>query len=165
MFDNLSGWKFAACEVFICAAVATVIYSVVSPIMHWNAGRPSHNGQVRMIAQNHIELVAQKDRLIVYVTDHDGNPSDLKDFKIRATIGNGTAQPMRTTAPDKTRFELPGDFQLTRNTPVLLTIERACDPATTVAFTPLNPEAPIPKELICSPPPRQTCSQAGMQHG
>lgn len=159
-----SRWKAAAKEVLTCLGIATVIglpaYGLADWWYHKDIGKPTHGGQVRMTEQNHVELVVKPDRLVIYVTDHEGRPRDLKDTIITAGVGNGgVAQPLVPTG-DNT-MELRGAFKLNKDTMVMVKVDKNCEQPELAVFSPMSPEPPLPVGLICTvPKPRPaTCRQ------
>lgn len=160
-----SRWKAAAKEVLTCLGIATVIglpaYGAADWWYHKDIGKPTHGGQVRMTEQNHVELVVKPDRLVVYVTDHEGRPSDLKDTIITAAVGNGNiAKPFIPTG--KNSMELRGTFAFSQDTMVLMTVDKNCEQPLMAVFTPMSPEPPLPLGLICTTPkPRPASCRQG----
>ncbi len=153
--EKPTGWRAAAREVAVCLGIATVIglpaYGVADWLYHREIGKPHHGGQVRMTEQNHVELVVKPDRLVVYVTDHEGRPSDLSQTLISAAIGNGsTARRFQNTGNNAA--ELPGRFVMDAQTMVMVTVDKNCEQPNTAIFTPLSPEPPLPTGLICTVP-------------
>jgi hypothetical protein len=159
-----SRWKAAAKEVLTCVGIATAIglpaYGIADWWYHKDIGKPTHGGQVRMTEQNHVELVVKPDRMVVYVTDHEGRPRDLKNTTITAGIGNGgVAQSLVPTGENT--MELRGAFKLNKDTMVMVKVDKNCEQPEMAVFTPMSPEPPLPVGLICTTPkPRPaTCRQ------
>lgn len=150
-----SRWRAAAKEILTCLSIATVIgvpaYAVADWWYHKDLGKPQHGGQVRMTEQNHVELVVNPDRLLVYVTDHEGRPSDLKDTIITAAVGNGSVA--RQLQPNGgNSMELRGQFALAKDAIVMVKVDKNCEEPQNAIFTPMTPEPPLPTGLICSTP-------------
>ncbi|MGB4101228.1 MAG: hypothetical protein WBK91_04910 [Alphaproteobacteria bacterium] len=150
-------WRFAAREIMLSAVAATAIYGVSSPVVHWYAEQPKHDGQVGTIEQNHIELVARPDQIVVYVTDHEGTPSESRGYAIRATIDADAPRRMFPTENINGRFELRESFPLQPNTRIVIDVERDCVPAGAVVFRPSPSNVITPKTVAYTPAP-QPCS-------
>ncbi len=161
-----SRWRAAAKEILACVGYAAVVglplYAAADWWYHKDIGKPHHGGQVRMTEQNHVELVVKPDRLVVYVTDHEGRPSDLRDTIISAAVGNGSvAKDMQPTGGNS--MELRGRYSaLSADTMVMVKVDKNCEQPNMAVFTPMTPEPPLPVGLICTvPKPRPaTCRQA-----
>lgn len=150
-----SRWKSAAKEALTCLGIATVIglpaYGIADWWYHKDIGKPTHGGQIRMTEQNHVELVVKPDRLVVYVTDHEGRPSDLKETMITAAVGNGSmARALQPTGGNS--MELRGQFALAKDAVVLVKVDKNCEEPQNAIFTPMSPEPPLPVGLICTTP-------------
>ena len=150
-----SRWKAAAKEILTCLGIATVIglpaYGVADWWYHKDIGKPTHGGQVRMTEQNHVELVVKPDRLVVYVTDHEGRPSDLKDTIITAAVGNGSvARALQRVGGNS--MELRGKFALAKDAIVMVKVDKNCEEPQNAIFTPMSPEQPLPTGWICIVP-------------
>ncbi len=150
-----SAWRRAAREIGVCLGIATAIglplYAAADWWYHKDLGKPQHGGQVHMTEQNHVELVARPDRMTVYVTDHEGRPSNLTDTVVTIAVGNGSsARPMLPVSGNS--LELRGQFTLNKDTMVMVTVDKSCEQPLTAVFTPMTPEPPLPAGLICTTP-------------
>lgn len=104
-----------------------------------------------MTEQNHVELVVKPDKLIVYVTDHEGRASNLNDTIITTAVGNGSAaQAMHPSGNNS--MELAGRFNLNKDTMVMVTVDKNCEQPNMAIFTPMSPEPPLPTGLMCITP-------------
>ncbi|MBI5462675.1 MAG: hypothetical protein HY941_10875, partial [Gammaproteobacteria bacterium] len=50
----------------------------------------AHGGQVRMAGAYHVEAVLERQKLVLYVTDHADRPQATHGWQGRATVLNGT---------------------------------------------------------------------------
>lgn len=104
-----------------------------------------HGGQLRMAGTYHFELVVAKDSkeakdnpVVVYVSDHAGNPVPTAGAKGTATIVSGKTKVTIDLAPDgDNRLKGSGSYASTPDMKAVVTITMPGKPAEQARFTPL----------------------------
>lgn len=83
-----------------------------------------HGGLVAPTSGHHnAELVAADGLLQLYLTDHDGDPEDVKNAKATATVLSGGQKTQVTLAPDKENLlKGAGDFKAGPGTVIVITL-------------------------------------------
>lgn len=83
-----------------------------------------HGGQLRMAGASHFELVFKPDTLQVYVTDHAGTPTSVKDATGSATVLAGKSKQNITLTPKGDNLlEGAGTFDLAQPAKTIIKIQ------------------------------------------
>lgn len=100
-----------------------------------------HQGQIRMAGAYHIELVAKNNALTAYITDHAGQNVDTKGATASAILLNKAQKTTVTLSPaNQNTLKGAGQFAISPETKIVMTLQMAGQPAVQARFTPLAPK-------------------------
>lgn len=100
-----------------------------------------HGGQLRMTGPYHMELVAKRGELTVYVTDHADNPVSVDGGLAKANIENGSTTTQVNLHPVGSNIlGGSGNFALTPSTVVIVFMKLPNQDGYAARFTPLKPK-------------------------
>ena len=96
-----------------------------------------HGGQLRMAGAQHFELVARRGEIMVYVTGHAGDKINTKGANGSATVLAGKTKAIINLVPaGDNMLKGAGQFELSQNMKVVLSVSLPGNPAQQVRFTP-----------------------------
>jgi hypothetical protein len=83
-----------------------------------------HRGQMRMAGPYHLELVAGKDELTLYVTDHANTPIESAGGSAKAILTSGKKRDVIVLMPaGENVLKGSGEFKLTKSTNVSMLVK------------------------------------------
>jgi len=101
---------------------------------HRDEARPQRGGAVSVVNDVSYELVATKDAMALYVSDH-GKPVDLAGATAKLTLLAGAKKEELVLQPAGGALEAKGAFSLPPGTKALAQVQMKGKPAQTVRFT------------------------------
>jgi hypothetical protein len=102
-----------------------------------------HGGQVRAAGPYHLELVAKDGELVLHLTDHAWQEMKTDGGEGKATIQQGKAGSKVTVRLEPSPENLlkgGGEFQVTKDTVIVVFVKLAGQDAYGAKFTPLKPK-------------------------
>lgn len=99
-----------------------------------------HGGQLRMAGAYHLELVAGKNLLTIYVMDHANKAQPIDKLKLRATVINGKqVSRVEFAAKEANQLQAAATFTAAPELQVIVTLEQAGQAPLQAKFQPLKP--------------------------
>ena len=96
-----------------------------------------HGGQTHVAGPYGLELVTGETRIVVYVTDHAGQPVDIAGGKGKAVVHtDGRSVTIELTPAAGNMLEGIGRFRLKHSSVVFVTVDLAHDPPHRAVFRP-----------------------------
>jgi len=126
-------------------AVSLMVFPLIA-MSHSNEYLDSHpsmslnGGQTHMAGPYHIEIVTAEKEIIVYMTDHAGNPIDVEISHGSATVMNAddTRTEIKLLPAGENFLKGNGEFTLTESTHVWVSVKFPDEPAWRSKFNPLG---------------------------
>jgi hypothetical protein len=105
-----------------------------------------HGGQMRMTGPYHLELVAKKNEVVVYVMDHADRELSINGGSGKATIQSGKTKIKTTVKLEQAGDNIlkgSGDFSITPETVITVFVTLPKQEPYAASFTPLKPAAKL----------------------
>jgi hypothetical protein len=107
---------------FLCLICPAVAFAHADETLNENLG--PHRGQMRMAGPYHLELVAGKDELTLYVSDHANVPLESAGGSAKAILTSGKKRYVIVLMPaGENVLQGSGEFKLTKSTSVSMLIK------------------------------------------
>lgn len=120
--------------------IATLSILLLPPAIAADDHHAKHGGQVRETASFDLELVAKDKELTLYVSDHKGKGTALKDATAIATVLSGkNKETVKLTAAGQGALKGAGNFTITTDTKIVVSVTVAAN-TEQARFAPLQKE-------------------------